>query len=233
MVSNIPRFVWHNPTQVMFGQGESSKLGAVVNDLAGVTSIIRVPDNDEKLILRLLDAGAEGIIVPHVAGLEGAKRAVEAVRYAPLGHRGGAGSTRAAAYGTIPWEEHTRQSNQEIVLSVMTEDDQGINDIEKIAALDGIDLVSIGPTDFSEYMGIHDPRSSVLRARIKELADQVKAIGKAKLAFPLNHASIPMNAKELTELGVGDSHVAPAPPVILLRSLRERMQTIRQDLGLA
>ena len=70
-------------------------------DLAGVTSIVRVPDNDEKLILRILDAGAEGIIVPHVDGLEGAKRAVEAVRYAPLGHRGGAGGTRAAGYGTV------------------------------------------------------------------------------------------------------------------------------------
>ena len=43
-------------------------------DLAGVTSVIRVPDNDEKLILRLLDAGAEGIIIPHVDGIEGAKK---------------------------------------------------------------------------------------------------------------------------------------------------------------
>ena len=64
-------------------------------DLAGVTSIVRVPDNDEKLILRLLDAGAEGIIVPHVDGLDGARKAVDAVRYAPMGHRGGAAGTRA------------------------------------------------------------------------------------------------------------------------------------------
>ena len=54
-------------------------------DLAGVTSIVRVPDNDEKLILRILDMGAEGIIIPHVDGLEGAKRAVEAVRLGPVG----------------------------------------------------------------------------------------------------------------------------------------------------
>ena len=73
-------------------------------DLAGVTSIVRVPDNDEKLILRLLDAGAEGIIVPHVDGLEGAKRAVEAVRYAPLGHRGGAAGTRATRFGSVSWD---------------------------------------------------------------------------------------------------------------------------------
>ena len=128
-------------------------------DLAGVTSIVRVPDNDEKLILRLLDAGAEGIIVPHVDGLEGARKAVDAVRYAPLGHRGGAAGTRAARFGTISWDEHCRQSNEQILLSVMTEDEKGVNDIEAIAALDGIDLVSIGPTDFSEYMGIRDPSS--------------------------------------------------------------------------
>ena len=60
------------------------------SDLAGVTSMVRVPDNDAKLILRLLDMGAEGIIVPHVDGLEGAKRAVDAVRYPPMGERGGA-----------------------------------------------------------------------------------------------------------------------------------------------
>jgi 2-keto-3-deoxy-L-rhamnonate aldolase RhmA len=202
-------------------------------DYAGVTSVVRVPDNDEKLILRLLDAGAEGIIVPHVAGLEGAKRAVEAVRYAPLGHRGGAAGTRAARYGTVPWEEHVRQSNEEILLSVMTEDDQGIQDIEKIAALEGIDLVSIGPTDFSEYMGIRDPSSPVLRDRIRELAARVRAIGKAKLAFPMNHAAMPMNAKELVELGVGYTHVAPAPPAVLLRSMQQRVESTHQDLGRA
>ncbi len=55
----------------------------VTADLAGVTSMIRIPGNDENLILRLLDAGAQGIIIPHIDGLEGAKRAVDAVRYAP------------------------------------------------------------------------------------------------------------------------------------------------------
>ena len=200
-------------------------------DLAGVTSIVRVPDNDEKLILRILDAGAEGIIVPHVDGLEGAKRAVDAVRYAPLGHRGGAGGTRAAGYGTIGWDEHTKSSNEQILLSVMTEDERGVNDIEAIAGLEGIDLVSIGPTDFSEYMGIRDPQSPELRAKLTELANRIKDIGKAKMQFPMNHAAMPLGPKELLELGVGYTHVAPAPPAILLRSLRDRMQTIRGEIG--
>ena len=200
-------------------------------DLAGVTSIVRVPDNDEKLILRILDAGAEGIIIPHVDGLEGARRAVDAVRYAPLGHRGGAGGTRAAGYGMIGWDEHTKSSNEQILLSVMTEDERGVNDIEAIAALEGIDLVSIGPTDFSEYMGIRDPQSPQLRAKLTELANRIKGIGKAKMQFPMNHAAMPLCPKELQELGVGYTHVAPAPPAILLRSLKDRLQTIRGEIG--
>jgi 2-keto-3-deoxy-L-rhamnonate aldolase RhmA len=200
-------------------------------DLVGITSIVRVPDNDEKLILRLLDAGAEGIIVPHVDGLEGAQRAVEAVRYGPLGHRGGAGGTRATRFGTVSWEDHVQQSNDQILLSVMTEDERGIADIEKIAGLEGIDLVSIGPTDFSEYMGIRDPSSPELRARIKELAGQIKGIGKAKMQFPMNHAALPMGPTELLELGVGYTHVSPPPTAVLLRSLRERLSDIRRQVG--
>jgi 2-keto-3-deoxy-L-rhamnonate aldolase RhmA len=202
-------------------------------DLAGVTSVVRVPDNDAKLILRLLDLGAEGIIIPHVAGIEGAAAAVEAVRYPPLGHRGAAGGTRAARFGTVSWEEHIRQSNQEILLSVMAEDAQGIDDIEGIAALDGIDLVAIGPTDFSEYMGIRDPTDRQLKDKLKEVAGRIRKVGKAKLALPMNHPSLPLTAQELLVLGVGYSHVAPPPPTILLRSMQERVQNIHRAIGRA
>ncbi len=200
-------------------------------DLAGVTSMIRIPGNDEHLILRLLDAGAEGIIIPHIDGLEGAKRAVDAVRYAPLGSRGGAGGTRAARFGTVSWEEHTRTSNEQIVLSVMTEDEKGISQIGDIARLPGIDIVSIGPTDFSEYMGIRDPQSPVIRARLEELAAEVKAAGGAKLSIPMNHPAFPLTAGELQAMGVGYTHVAPPPPALLLRSLQERIADIRGQLG--
>ena len=162
------------------------------SDLAGVTSMVRVPDNDAKLILRILDMGAEGIIVPHIEGLEGAKRAVDAVRYPPLGDRGGAGGTRAARFGAVPWNEHVQQSNDEIVLSVMTEDDKGINDVEAIAALDGVDLVSIGPTDLSQTLGVTDPADPRLRDKVNEIAEQVKAVGKAKLQIPMGHAALPL-----------------------------------------
>ena len=203
----------------------------IAAELVGVTSMIRIPGNDENLILRLLDAGAQGIIIPHIDGLEGAKRALDAVRYAPLGHRGGAGGTRAARFGTVGWDEHTRTSNENIVLSVMTEDEKGISEIGQIAQLPGIDLVSIGPTDFSEYMGIRDPQSPVIRARLDELAAEVKAAGGAKLSMPMNHPAFPLTAKELQDMGVGYTHVAPPPTALLLRSLRQRITSIQSEIG--
>ncbi len=201
------------------------------SDLAGVTSMVRVPDNDAKLILRILDMGAEGIIVPHVDGLEGAKRAVDAVRYPPLGERGGAGGTRAARFGSVPWSEHVRQSNDEIILSVMTEDDKGINDVDAIAALEGVDLVSIGPTDLSQALGVTDPADSRLRDKVNEIAAQVKAIGKAKLQIPMNHAALPLNAPELMDLGVGYTHVAPAPPAILMKQFMDSVSEIHKAVS--
>jgi 2-keto-3-deoxy-L-rhamnonate aldolase RhmA len=91
-----------------------------IADLTGITSIVRVPDNHPKLILRVLDMGAQGIQVPHIEGLAGARWAVAAVRYPPLGARGAAGSTRAAGGGAMPWQEHVRTSNEELLLIVMT-----------------------------------------------------------------------------------------------------------------
>ena len=70
-------------------------------ELVGITPIVRVPSIDSSVILRLLDLGTQGIIIPHVEGEEGARRAVDAVRYPPLGHRGAAGGTRAARVGTL------------------------------------------------------------------------------------------------------------------------------------
>jgi 2-keto-3-deoxy-L-rhamnonate aldolase RhmA len=200
-----------------------------VAELTDITPIVRVPDNDAKLILRLLDMGAQGIQVPHIEGLEGAKRAVNAVRYPPLGQRGGAGTTRAAGYGSLPWTEHVRSSNQEILLTVMTEDLKGIADIEAIAALDGVDLISLGPTDLSTALGITDPKDPRLRQKVEELVAKVNRIGKAKVYLPVYHAAFYLTPQELVQMGVSYTSVAPPPPTIVLNALRESAQRIREQ----
>ena len=200
-------------------------------DLARVTSVIRVPDNDAKLILRILEMGGQGIIVPHVDGVEGARKAVDAVRYAPMGQRGGAGSTRAAGYGSVPWREHVQTSNQEVMLSLMLEDEKGLEDAEQIAALEGVDLVALGPTDLSETLGVTDPKDPRLRQKVEEIAAIVRRVGKAKLSIPVNHAAMPLTPQDLMDLGVGYTHVGPSPVAAVLNALKESVKRVREQTG--
>ena len=200
-----------------------------VADLTGITSIVRVPDNDAKLILRILDMGAQGIQVPHVQGLAGAKEAVNAVRYPPVGERGAAGSTRAAGYGSVPWQEHMRTSNEEILLIAMTEDLRGLDEIEAIAGLDGVDIISLGPTDISLALGFSDPKDPQLKQKFQELAAQVNNVGKAGVYIPVYHSALYLTPQELLEMGVKYTSVAPPPPTIVLNALRDSAKRIREE----
>ena len=163
--------------------------------------------------------------------MEGARQAVAAVRYPPLGERGGAAGTRAARFGTVSWPDHVRQSNQEIVLSVMTEDTNAIDQVAEIAALEGVDLVALGPTDLSMALGVADPGDPRLRAKVDEIAAEVKRAGGAKLALPINHPALPLGPEELLDMGVGYSHVAPPPPAILLAAMRRSVGQIHEATG--
>ena len=70
-----------------------------------------------------------------------------------------------------------QSSNREILLTVMTEDLKGITDVEAIAALDGVDLISLGPTDLSTALGISDPKDPRLRQTVEELVAKINRIG--------------------------------------------------------
>ncbi len=165
-----------------------------------------------------------------VADLTGITSIVRvAVRYPPLGRRGGASTTRAAGYGSLPWQEHMQSSNEEILLTVMTEDLQGIKDIEAIAALDGVDLISLGPTDLSTALGITNPKDPRWRQTVEELVGKVNRIGKAKVYLPVYHAAFYLTPQELVQMGVSYTSVAPPPPTIVLNALRESAQRIREQ----
>ena len=200
-----------------------------VADLCDITPVVRVPDENAKTILRLLDMGAQGIQVPHIAGAEGARKAGEAIRYPPLGDRGGAGSSRAAGYGAVPWLEHMKTSNEEILLIVMTEDKQGLAEIAEVAAVDGVDLIALGPTDISTALGMTDPADPRLKQTFEELAAKVKAVGKAGVYIPVNHAACRFTPQDLLKMGVNYSSVAPAPPTIVLNALKASAKNIREE----
>ncbi len=200
-------------------------------DLTGITSIVRVPDNNPKMILRILDAGAQGIQVPHIAGVEDALAAVRAVRYPPMGERGVGGSTRATRYGAIKFEEHVATSNAEILLAVMVEDKEGLSQLAEIAAVPGVDLVAIGPSDLSLALGITDPTDPLLRDTIDGIAATLRRIGKARMTCPLGNASYPLSASQLQSLGVAYANCNPYDVRRLLLSYQQQVKEIHAELG--
>ncbi len=123
-------------------------------EVVELTPVVRVSTAELATILRLLDAGAQGIMVPHVNSREDAERAVAAVRYPPLGRRG-AGSQRAAAYGMRlhrrDWVSH---ANREMLLIAMLEEVDAMARVRDIVAVPGIDAYEIGRGDLSLSMGL-------------------------------------------------------------------------------
>jgi 2-keto-3-deoxy-L-rhamnonate aldolase RhmA len=201
-------------------------------DLVGITSIIRVPDNNEKTILRILDMGAQGIQVPHIANRADAEAAVKAVRYPPLGDRGAAGSSRAARYGTVPMSEHVATSNEQIVLSVMIEDMEALNDIEGIASIPGLDLIVVGPADMSRALGVLGTSNHpLLRSTVEKVAASIKEVGNARFAFAAGNPVLTLTIADLRALGVGYTNCAPGPEVRLLRSYQQEVKAIRAQMG--
>ena len=115
---------------------------------------VRVAWNDPAPIMRALDLGAYGIIIPLVNNAEEAAKAVAACRYPPVGMRS-SGPVRAAHYGGAGYRA---AANDEIVVMVMIETKEGIENLEAICATPGVDAVYIGPADLSYALGL-EPRA--------------------------------------------------------------------------
>ncbi|MFC1952064.1 HpcH/HpaI aldolase/citrate lyase family protein [Chloroflexota bacterium] len=199
-------------------------------DIMDITSLVRVPDNNPKTILRILEMGAQGIQVPHIGGKDDALAAVRAVRYAPLGDRGMAGGTRAARYGAVPLEEHVATSNSQIVLAVMVEDKKAVDELEEIASIEGLDLIAIGPNDLKQALGISDSQDPLLKNTIEQIALNLKRWGKAKMTLPLNNSAFPVDIARLQRLGVAYTNCGPPDVRRLLYSYQQQVQEIQKQL---
>lgn len=122
-------------------------------ELRGPAPLVRVPTNQPAVILRYLDTGAIGVHVPLVGSAEEAVAAVAAVKYAPRGMRGLAG-VRAAGYGTVPLAEYVAQANDATMVVIQVETRAAVERVGEIAAVEGIDVVFVGPTDLSQAFGV-------------------------------------------------------------------------------
>ena len=156
-------------------------------------ALVRVGKNEEVIIKRVLDAGANGIIVPMVNSKNDAIKAVEYVKYPPQGKRG-VGLARAQKYG-ISFEEYKEKLENEVVIIAQVEHIYSVNNLEEILGVEGIDGIIIGPYDLSGSMGKPGKfNDDDVKAAIKRVESICKGLNK-----PLGFHVISPDYKELNK----------------------------------
>ena len=150
-------------------------------DLYGMAPVVRVPGNEPHIILKMLDAGAKGIVVPHVDTVEDAIKARDAAKYPPLGKRGSNyGTGRNNNYGSLikDTSEYYDFANKNTILFALIESKESVENIDDILDIEGIDATWLGPSDMALSMGLPD------KDHVKEHLDLVvkKTIERKKIA---------------------------------------------------
>lgn len=147
--------------------------------------LVRVPDGTPAELLKALDSGAVGVVVPHVDSVEKAQMLGRAGFFGH-GGRGFAGSTRWAGYATRDMGSILDQSKAETLIIAQIEEPEGVEAIDGICAADGIDGIFVGPADLSVAYGKTDQTSSELIEAIKTVGAAAKAHGLAYMTFVPN-----------------------------------------------
>lgn len=139
---------------------------------ADISVVVRVAENHTARAAQPLDWGAAGVQIPHISGMECARNAVRATKYHPIGERGIQPYVRAASYRTFSTADYLAGANEDTLLVAQVEGVEGVRNLESLLALDGIDVVFIGPYDLSQSLGIP---GQVTDRRVKHaVADAVR-----------------------------------------------------------
>jgi len=149
------------------------------SELRDIVPIIRVPENNPKDILHLMDLGAMGLIVPEISSREEAEAVVRAAKYAPMGNRGLA-TTRSADFGFgKPKPGLLEQANRETIIIVLIESSKGVENAADILCVEGIDGCFIGTSDLSMSMGhLGDVDHEEVKFATKQVLQSAQKLGK-------------------------------------------------------
>jgi 4-hydroxy-2-oxoheptanedioate aldolase len=162
----------HSPNEI---PGLLSQLQALQR--GPTTPIVRPAWNDPVLIKRVLDIGAQSVLLPYVQTPEEARRAVAAVRYPPAGIRGVAATPRASRFGRV--KDYLRKADAEMCVLLQVETRAAFDQLEAIAAVEGVDGIFIGPADLSASFGhLGNPQHPEMQNHLEQAARRLKAAGK-------------------------------------------------------
>jgi len=165
----------HAPNELTMVHRQLQAVAAAGQQAA--SAVVRPAWNDPVIFKRLLDVGVQSFLVPYVQTAEEAERAVAATRYPPEGVRGVAVNTRASLYGRA--KDYYRSTHEEICLFLQIETRTALDNLEAIAAVDGVDGLFIGPSDLAASLGhLGDNGHPEVRATIDDAVARIQAAGR-------------------------------------------------------
>jgi staphyloferrin B biosynthesis citrate synthase len=191
-------------------------------DVVGLTSIVRPPDNDPGTILGFLDLGAQGIYAPHVSSARDAEDVVSAVKYAPVGHRS-MHYPRPMKYGlTDDPPNMYRQANEDTMVIVLVEEPEGLENLDEILTVEGVDVVGIGDGDLSHGLGfVGDKSNPKLRAVIDDAEARVVASSK------VTDAVVTSTEEALTAVSRGARMISLSDQDVIEQAGRQFLSEVR------
>ncbi|MFV1859521.1 MAG: HpcH/HpaI aldolase/citrate lyase family protein [Anaerolineales bacterium] len=193
-------------------------------ELSGATPIVRVTTNQAHVILRFMDTGAQGAQVPVVNSADDAKAIVQSVKYHPRGVRGLAG-VRASGYGQKgPLADYIQQANAETLVIIHIETADAVDRIPEIVAVEGVDVVFIGPTDLSQSLGFPGQvQHAKVQSAIERVVDTV-AGAKPELGIFVSDPEIAMQWQDR-----GARYIATSLEAVLRPATQNFLEVVRSE----
>lgn len=130
------------------------EVAAMAGRAHGLDCFVRVPPTDYATVTRCFESGASGVMAAQITSAAHAEEFVQWAKFAPRGHRGLNPLGYDGGYGSIPMADFASRSNRESFVAIQIETAQAVEEVEGIAAIDGVDLLFVGPSDLSQAMGV-------------------------------------------------------------------------------
>jgi len=168
--------------------------------VSNCTPIVRVPKNEDWMVLQALDQGAYGIVLPHIADRDDVEKLAAAIKYHPVGGRGFTPFSKAGGFNNLTTAEHVERSNRETVSVGIIESKEGLANLEMILENDAIDIIYFGAYDLSQVLGHPgDVKHPEVAAVIKQGVEIVAKHGKCAGAYvPQSQDDV----KRLLDMGI-------------------------------
>ncbi len=143
------------------GYFDFSSVAGIISVARGVEipALVRIPDARREVILKYMEMGADGLLLPQAETVEQVKALVKYSKYKDLGNRGVSLTRPHTGFRKIKASEYVRQANEETMLLIQIESPEGVENVEDLLGVDGIDGAIIGPNDLTMSMGILGQRT--------------------------------------------------------------------------